>query len=370
MIVLSVLLIGWRCLCSLLAETVTKDSYVGRASFTHTPPTAILYLHAPYHLIEYIIAGVSYLCKMNMPVAAAIAKSGTRRSSVAHHHVCHHSGDVRDDIEDGQDRAVSSSSREEGASYHKFANANLPSRRQQTFGQWLLPRRGPTVFVACLLMVMNFVASKFPVDRQSFVPPANTATRYSSIINAANDVSVSSGDEKSNAHHVGDKSGEKMTVLISTFKQPKCLQRLVRHLQTCVSIVDNIRINWFEDSPIPQSLVNNGQFKIPVTFDMLPNNLSHRFLPRDFHTEAVFSMDVDMVYSCEALQLTMDTWRNHSNHTHIAIGFFPRHLPCDKYYTWDESHREPYKRNTLFITKGGLLHRDRFEDYFHPLGHS
>lgn len=230
-------------------------------------------------------------------------------------------------------------------------------------------------------MVMNYVARKFPVDHQSFVPPANTAnnigtTRYSSIINASNDVSVSSGDEKSNApaslnnHHGGDKSREKMTVLISTFKQPKCLQRLVQHLQTCVSIDDNIRINWFEDSPIPQSLVNNGQFEIPVTFDRLPNNLSNRFLPRDFHTEAVFSMDVGMLYSCEALQLTMDTWRNHSNHTHIAIGFFPRHLPCDKYYTWDESHREPYKRNTLFITKGGLLHRDRFEDYFHPLGHS
>lgn len=156
----------------------------------------------------------------------------------------------------------------------------------------------------------------------------------------------------------------KLTVLISTYNQTGCLHRLVNHLQKC-PVVDNIRINWFQNFPIPQSLANNTNFNTPVTFDTLPNNISHRFLPRDFGTDAVFNMDVDMSYSCDALQLAMDTWQMQTNQTHAAVGFFPRYLPPDKkYYKFDESHYEPYNRNTIFITKGGLIHKDRFNDFF------
>ena len=169
-----------------------------------------------------------------------------------------------------------------------------------------------------------------------------------------------------NQHIDSNNNNKKLTVLISTYNQTGCLHRLINHLQTCTGVVDNIRINWFQHSPIPQSLLaNNTHFKIPVTFDILPNNISHRFLPRDFGTDAVFNMDVDMSYSCDALQLTMDTWRNQTNQTHTAVGFFPRYLPSDKkYYKFDESHYEPYNRNTIFITKGGLVHKDRLNDFF------
>lgn len=173
-----------------------------------------------------------------------------------------------------------------------------------------------------------------------------------------------------NAHAINEYGGgnssstSKLTVLISTYNQTGCLHRLVNHLQKC-SVVDNIRINWFQQSPIPQLLANNTHFNIPVIFDVLPNNISHRFLPRDFATDAVFNMDVDMSYSCDALQLTMDSWQKQPNQTHTAVGFFPRYLPPDKrYYKFDESHYEPYNRNTLFITKGGLVHKDRFSDFF------
>ena len=101
---------------------------------------------------------------------------------------------------------------------------------------------------------------------------------------------------KNETYHGG---GDKLTVLISTFKLPECLHRLVNYLQSCDSVVEQIRVNWFEDSPIPQSLTNNTNFAVPVLFDDLPNKLSYRFLPRDFATDAVFSMDVDMHYDCE-----------------------------------------------------------------------
>ena len=159
-------------------------------------------------------------------------------------------------------------------------------------------------------------------------------------------------------------STSRLTVLISTYNQTGCLHRLVNHLQKC-PVVDSIRINWFQNSSIPQSLANNTNFNTPVTFDILPNNISHRFLPRDFGTDAVFNLDVDMSYSCNALQLTLDTWQMQTNQTHTAVGFFPRYLPPDKkYYKFDESHYEPYNRNTIFITKGGLVHKDRFNDFF------
>lgn len=122
-------------------------------------------------------------------------------------------------------------------------------------------------------------------------------------------------------------SSKKMSTFISTFKQPTCLHSLIMKLQECNSIVENIHVNWFEESTIPKSLANNSKFKIPVLFDRLPNKLSHRFLPRDFSTDAVFSMDVDMTYTwCKALQVAMETWRNQANQTHTAVGFFPSTL--------------------------------------------
>jgi len=72
--------------------------------------------------------------------------------------------------------------------------------------------------------------------------------------------------------HLSDLSGlsnnhtspsKKMSILISTFKQPTCLHRLIMKLQECNSIVENIHVNWFEESTIPQSLANNSKFKIP-----------------------------------------------------------------------------------------------------------
>ena len=188
------------------------------------------------------------------------------------------------------------------------------------------------------------------------------------IINAEIDyglTSISSFDPSpAFSKPIGDNTST-LTVLISTYNQTDCLHRLVSQLQTCSEVVDNIRINWFQSSPIPPSIANNSNWEIPVTFDVLPNRISHRFLPRDFRTDAVFNMDVDMAYSCEALQLSMDTWLKQPNQTHTAIGFFPRKLPTDgKYYRFDESHFAPYNRNTVFITKGGVMHKSRFEDFF------
>jgi Glycosyl transferase family 64 domain len=154
-----------------------------------------------------------------------------------------------------------------------------------------------------------------------------------------------------------------MTVLISTYKQNACLDRLIQHLRTCRSVVSVIHVNWFENDNPPREKYNNAS-ETPVLFDVLPNKISHRFAPRFFSTDAIFSMDVDMGYSCPALQFAFDTWKELPNPPNSAVGFHPRNIKKFGMYKADGSYPPPYRRNTVFITKGGITHKDIFRDYF------
>ena len=155
--------------------------------------------------------------------------------------------------------------------------------------------------------------------------------------------------------------GEKraVTVVVSSFKQPSCLQRQVYLWRKC-PLVAEVRINWFEgqgDSAQP-TWSRDAAFA-PVVIDKLPNSLSHRFAPRAFKTDAVFSVDVDMLYSCRALQHTYRVWRAHPKR---MVGFHPREVP----HGFEHSYlaRNRYARNLILVTKGGMQHRDVFAAYF------
>jgi hypothetical protein len=159
---------------------------------------------------------------------------------------------------------------------------------------------------------------------------------------------------------------KKLTALISVYKQPRCLKLMIDHLRTCPLIAE-IRVNWFEENaPPPPPPDDGGLFSnyhsIPVKFDRLENKISHRFLPREFTTDAIFSLDVDVFYSCESLELAYATW-NASNNT--AVGFHPRNMKEESKYSPGESYQGPeFPYNTVFITKGGIVHKDIFQTYF------
>ena len=155
---------------------------------------------------------------------------------------------------------------------------------------------------------------------------------------------------------------DKLTVVITTYKQPICLERMIIHMRSC-PVVAEIRVNWFEDEE-PQ--LHNGytqDHKIPVIFDRYPDKLSYRFHPRNFTTDAVFSLDVDVFYSCESLAKAMYTWKQAGNNT--AVGFHGRKLNFDGIYDFRISFQAPaFKYNTVFVTKGGIIHKEKFDEFF------
>ena len=142
-----------------------------------------------------------------------------------------------------------------------------------------------------------------------------------------------------------------VTVVISAFKSPTCLKRQVRLWHSC-DLVKQVRVNWFEGWPAPSM---RG-----VVFDVLPDELSRRFAPRAFVTDAVFSVDVDTVYTCKALRLAYTVWEKHKD---TMVGFHPRDLNPHGY---SASYKAPWRRNVLFATKGALQHRRAFDAFYAP----
>lgn len=170
-----------------------------------------------------------------------------------------------------------------------------------------------------------------------------------------------------------------LTVIITTYKQPTCLSKMICLLSQCTDLVAEIRVNWFEQSsPLPWShlfpCVSSNR-TIPIVYDEYPNRLSYRFHPRNFTTQAIFSVDVDTFYTCNALSTAFQTWKelqrqeqNKGSITtvdEIVVGFHPRYLhPSNKLYNWEESYHAPFKFNTVFITKGGIVSARMYEEYF------
>lgn len=162
-----------------------------------------------------------------------------------------------------------------------------------------------------------------------------------------------------------------MTVVVSVYKQPKCLQEIVTHMRTC-QVLKEIRVNWFQSpDEIPNTTkawipANFDTAKlVPIRFDFLENRLSQRFLPRDWQTDAVFNVDADTFYTCTALELAYQAWNLSGNPELTAVGFHGRLLRGPgSFYQWNESFVPPFRYNTVFITKGGLVHKNILNAYY------
>ena len=146
----------------------------------------------------------------------------------------------------------------------------------------------------------------------------------------------------------------KVTVVVSSFKQPACLDAQIKIWQAC-PLVHSVRVNWFEG--------NVGNMSSTVIYDSMPDKISHRFMPRDFETEAVFSVDVDTMYSCRTLYKLYEIWQQD---TSVMVGMHPRHLKYNETDEWLSPYKKPWTRNIILPTKGSLQHRDAFSAYFQP----
>ena len=126
------------------------------------------------------------------------------------------------------------------------------------------------------------------------------------------------------------------TVVVNTFKRRKLLLRALAHYATCGPQVAAIRVVWSEQVPPPQrGDASSGQFFLghlartrgayvpAVSYDAHPTtSLNNRFAPLPgLASDALFSVDDDMLVPCAALADAFAAWRAAP---YALVGFYPR----------------------------------------------
>ncbi|KAF9614889.1 hypothetical protein IFM89_020986 [Coptis chinensis] len=132
--------------------------------------------------------------------------------------------------------------------------------------------------------------------------------------------------------HYATSRGDGYTVLINTWKRNSLLKQAVGHYASC-SGTDAIRVVWSEIDPPSHKLLvylknivrskSQTAHKPNFKFDLHEeDNLNNRFKPiEDLRTDAIFSVDDDVIVSCSTLDLAFSVWQTAPS---TMVGFVPR----------------------------------------------
>jgi hypothetical protein len=173
------------------------------------------------------------------------------------------------------------------------------------------------------------------------------------------------------------------TVVVNTFRRDSTLRIALERYLACLNEVSStlkeVRVSWNDPSrELPDFLLalsRDNQGKLAVDRN-LNSNLTNRFLPRDFQTDSIFSVDDDMVYECKALYMGYDLWRLHPSRllTYPPFMIFPRLTESDRgnCHTKEVQNKidagltRPLNEevNLGLVTKGGFLHRRWYDLFF------
>jgi len=220
------------------------------------------------------------------------------------------------------------------------------------------------------------------------------------------------------------------TVVINAYRRDDFLRESIKHYGQCGRVAW-IYVIWNDiERSIPPSLAMNHTIVMQhlepnvtvkdlidkrgrlVYFVDKRNVISNRFRPRPFATEAVFSVDDDMLYDCDTMASGHDAWlrlafgktlnknsrglitddpiERESKRIRIGLGFAPRKILLQNYMSIEDyrksklfdSSDDPkmgqrriryYKpnaayvtgfHNTIFVTKGAFLPHTVYEEYF------
>ncbi|KAL2920545.1 Glycosyltransferase family 64 protein C4 [Bienertia sinuspersici] len=122
------------------------------------------------------------------------------------------------------------------------------------------------------------------------------------------------------------------TVLINTWKRNSLLKQCVAHYASCHG-TDAIHVIWSESDPPSASLTDylnkvviaksHTAHKPTFKFDVNEeDNLNNRFKPiKDIRTDAIFSIDDDVIVPCGALDFAFTVWQTAPS---TMVGFVPR----------------------------------------------
>ncbi|KAL5568520.1 hypothetical protein UlMin_025095 [Ulmus minor] len=121
-------------------------------------------------------------------------------------------------------------------------------------------------------------------------------------------------------------------IVMNTWKRYDLLKQSISHYTMC-SGLDSIHIVWSEPNPpshslkkflnrIIQSNTKDGR-QIELKFDInTEDSLNNRFkeIP-DLKTDAIFSIDDDVIFPCSSVELAFNVWQSASD---TMVGFVPR----------------------------------------------
>ncbi|KAI4351857.1 hypothetical protein L6164_006163 [Bauhinia variegata] len=174
------------------------------------------------------------------------------------------------------------------------------------------------------------------------------------------------------------------TVLMNTWKQNSLLKQAVAHYASCRG-VEAIHIVWSESEPPSENLksylkntvysksqkVHKPNFRFHINAE---NNLNNRFKPIEgLKTDAVFSVDDNVIVPCPTLDFAFNVWRSASS---TMVGFVPRVHLVDK-----EQNNVPYYRYegwwsvwwmgtySMVLSKAAFFHKKYLDIYtndMHP----
>ncbi|KAF7097397.1 hypothetical protein CFC21_099220 [Triticum aestivum] len=166
--------------------------------------------------------------------------------------------------------------------------------------------------------------------------------------------------------------GSGYAVVINTWKRYDLLKRAVAHYSVCAG-VDAIHVVWSEPREPPEALrrsvLNCSRAAADVGFVMnRGNSLNNRFRPiQGLRTDAVFSVDDDLVVPCSTLRFAFGVWQSAPS---AMVGFVPRmHWPADprgntkeyRYGSWWSVWRTG--TYSMVLSKASFFHR-RYLDLY------
>ncbi|XP_022871503.1 glycosyltransferase family 64 protein C4-like isoform X1 [Olea europaea var. sylvestris] len=132
--------------------------------------------------------------------------------------------------------------------------------------------------------------------------------------------------------HRSSRPRKKYALLINTWKRNDLLKQSISHYASCPGL-GSIHIVWSEPDPPSDSLIKflnhviQSDFKdgreIELKFDInKEDSLNNRFKEiKDFKTDAVFSIDDDIIFPCTTVEFAFNVWHTAQD---TMVGFVPR----------------------------------------------
>lgn len=241
-----------------------------------------------------------------------------------------------------------------------------------------MPRRGAGLLLLALGLAPAWGLkgpARAPTDEPKLIPEARWR--------AAKALALASGDQQASAQTPWSGEGsaktatETFAVVVNTFRRNTCLQKVVENYMGCKGVVDTIRVVWNDPGREPPAWLqaleertdgNVAELAPRVVIDHNEgSNLTNRFKPRAFTSEAVFSQDDDLFYSCHVLSAGFKVWQAFPRQ---MVGFGPRWVPFQDPGLESrnaEGARAAWsygRANVVLVTKGGWLHRDYYKVFF------